>query len=166
MLSLPLGQASPIRAQAADGNIGLYPRVLIYDDAGAVAATLGLAHVALGLYTSSWTPATAGLYTMQSQFFSDAGHTVDAGYDRGAEEIHVTSMAADVARILGLLYENTVIDQQVYDVGGKLTGARIRSYDTKAHALAPGATGLVGEYAVVATYDVSGQLNSYTVTKE
>lgn len=69
-----------------------------------------------------------------------------------------------LTRAVGLLHENSVMDNITYTVGGKLTSARVRLYDSKVNALAAGVTGLLHEYGIAATYS-GANLLSYTVTK-
>lgn len=164
VLSVDVNQPVNLRVQAADGRADLFPRFRVYDDSGTVVATLDAAHLQDGLYGVDWTPTDEGLFTAQCRFYSDSGHTTDAEYDYGAEEIRVDSTRDTLARILGLVQQNVVIDQQVYDSDGNLTSARTRTYDTAAHALAGGATGMIARYAVSASY-TAGRLVSYSVTE-
>lgn len=73
-------------------------------------------------------------------------------------------------RALGLLHENSVMDQTTYS-SSRLTAARVRIYDSQAHASAASAaspstydTGKLAEYAIAATYSGT-DLQKYTVTK-
>jgi hypothetical protein len=164
LLTVHINEALQIRAVAGDGATGLFPRTRIYDGGGSVIATLNLTGVAEGVYGASWTPAVEGFYTAITQFFTDSGHTTDAGYLRAAEDIEVSTEKANISRILGLSQSNVVIDTQVY-VGTNLVSARIRTYDTKAHALAAGVLGLTGSYTMQASY--SGiQLTSYSMVQD
>jgi hypothetical protein len=151
---------------ASDGNTALYPRIHIYNSAGSVVATLNLTHVAEGMYTSSWTPALEGWFTAVGNFYSDSGHTtLDTNYLGAQEDIYVSSIKDKITRLLGLVQENTVMDNQVYDISGNLTSSRVRTYDTKAHAQAAGVTGLVATYTMTASYSGS-QLTNYSVVLE
>lgn len=68
-------------------------------------------------------------------------------------------------RALGLMNENTYIDNTVFNgPGGELTAMRIRCYDSKANADAHGATGLVATYLVEAVYLAVGQVQTYKMT--
>lgn len=70
-----------------------------------------------------------------------------------------------MVRAIGLMHENSVLDQTVYNVDNRLTSGRMRIYDSRANALAAGATGLVATYTITATY--SGlSLTNYTVVRE
>jgi hypothetical protein len=77
----------------------------------------------------------------------------------------LTGIAGQMTRALGMLHENSVLDQTSFDTNNNMTAARLRLYDSKAHAQAAGATGLIAQYAIVATYTGS-ILNNYTVTRE
>lgn len=166
MLSVTLNDVVALRVVAFDGATGLFPQVKVYNAAGSLVTTLNPAHVAGGMYSVNWTATPAGLFTAVGTFYTDAGHTTPATtYGLTSEDLDVNTLKPDVARLLGLVQENAVIDLQVYDLAGNLSSARIRAYDSKAHALAAGATGLVATYSMAATY--SGvQLTNYSVVKE
>lgn len=164
-ITAPIGQAIQLRIQAYDGATGLFPQVKVYDPSGTLTTTLTPTHIAGGLYGASWTPGVEGLFTAVGQFFTDSGHTTDAGYNRTVEDIDVSTMKASIARLLGLNQENTVIDNQVYDGLLNLTSSRIRVYDTKAHALAGGVTGLLGSYTMTGTY-TGVNLTGYSVVRD
>jgi hypothetical protein len=70
-----------------------------------------------------------------------------------------------VTRVLALSYDNVVQDQQVYDSGKRLTSARLRCYDSAAHALAAGTTGLLYTYAIAATYSSDGTCTNFSMTQ-
>lgn len=85
-----------------------------------------------------------------------------------SDSIHPNEFASEsindyLVKAVGLLHENSVMDQTSYS-SGKLTGARIRLYDSKANALLATNTGKLYEYQVAATY-VGGNLTTYTVTR-
>lgn len=70
-----------------------------------------------------------------------------------------------MVRGIGLMHENSVLDNTTYNTDNRLTSGRMRIYDSRANALAAGATGLVATYTITATY--SGlSLTNYTVVKE
>lgn len=77
----------------------------------------------------------------------------------------VSMLSSSVARILALSYDNIHEDSQTYDGDGRLTSARFRAYDTAAHALAGGVTGLLYTYTIGATYDGSGHCTKFTMTR-
>lgn len=59
-------------------------------------------------------------------------------------------------KILALVGANRVVDQEVLDEHKRMTSARIRIYDTAAHAALRGSTGVIGTYAVAASYTSTG----------
>lgn len=150
---------------ASDGSTGLFPQIKIYNSAGGLEATIAATHVANGLYQANWVPANQGYFNYVAQFFANAGFTIDAGYDRIGDLIDVGSTKAQMARLLGLHNENTVIDNQVYDSQQKLLSARIRTYNSKANAQASGAVGLVASYTVSAAY-TSDLLTNFIVVRD
>lgn len=68
-------------------------------------------------------------------------------------------------RGIGLMHENSVLDQTAYDGFNNLTAGRMRTYDTKANAQAAGATGLIATYTITATY-VGKNVQEYKVVRE
>ncbi len=74
------------------------------------------------------------------------------------------SVSADIAtaqnslqRALGLLYNNSVLDQIVLNsLETNIQTARLRCYDTSVNAAAAGATGLLFTFAVTASFDING----------
>lgn len=77
----------------------------------------------------------------------------------------ITDVADQLTRALGMLHENSVLDNTVYDGFNNLMAARLRLYDSKAHAQAPNSNVPFASYAIVATYTGSN-LDTYTVTRE
>lgn len=76
-----------------------------------------------------------------------------------------SGLGTQLTRALGLMHENAVIDQTVFDGSNNLTGARFRIYDSKTDALAAGGTGLVATYTIAATY-TGTNIVTYTVVLE
>lgn len=152
-----------LAALAADGNTGLYCRAIIYDSTNAVVAQPTLTHVAGGMYTTTYSFASEGSYNVVYQFFTDAGFTSPSGYDKGMDAIDVSSFKANITRVLGLLHENTVIDQYIYNGSGQATSMRVRAYNSKTNADLAGATGLLYTWTVSATYSV-GVLATFKIT--
>lgn len=165
MIQATLNEAVPLQMLATDGREDLYGLVRIYDDAGALVASLPLVHVAEGLYSASWTPAIEGWFSAVTELFFDSAYTVDAGYEKAGEQIEVTQTKTNILRMLGLVYDNSIIDQQVFDADDNLLSARIRAYDTKANALLAGTAGLRFQYRVEAEY-TGGRLSKYQVVRD
>ena len=70
--------------------------------------------------------------------------------------------AAALTPLRGLCMDNAVRDQYTRDVDGNVTSCRLRTYDTAAHAVSAGATGLLATYMSTATWSL-GKLTSYTM---
>ena len=166
MLIATLNEPVPLRILAADGRTDLYGQIRIYSAGGIQVAALSAGHVAEGLYSSNWTPAIEGHYTMVGELYLDALHTASAGYEKVADALEVNSVKTSILRLLGLHHENTFIDQQSYDAEGNLLGARVRLYDSKPSALGGGSSGVVATYSVIATYDVNSRLNAYRMVRD
>lgn len=165
MLVVNLNEVTPIRLLSADGATTLFGRINIYNSSGTLVSTLSATHLAEGLYSANWTPTIEGLYTAVGQFFYDALFTIDADYEKTMDDIDVSTVKANIIRLLGLVQENTVIDQQIYDLQNNLTSARIRTYNSKANALLASGTGLVASYTMTAVYS-SGKLIDYKVVRD
>jgi len=165
MLVVNLNEVTPIRLLSADGSTSLFGRINIYNSSGVLVTTLSANHLAEGLYTADWNPTIEGTYTAVGQFFFDSLFTIDADYEKTMDDIDVSTVKANIIRLLGLVQENTVIDQQVYDLQSNLTGARIRTYNSKSNATAAGVTGLVASYTMTAVYS-SNKLVDYKVVRD
>lgn len=68
-------------------------------------------------------------------------------------------------RALGLMHENCVMDQTLFDGGNNLTNARLRLYNSKTNANLAGGTGLLATYTVTATY-AGDNIQTYVVVLE
>jgi hypothetical protein len=79
------------------------------------------------------------------------------------------STNVQIDRVLGLLHENSIVDNQAYDADDRLTSARLRVFDSAGNVpSSPGGsetTGLLFEYAVAAGYTVQGLLQEYKMEK-
>lgn len=164
-LSATVNQSAPVQMAAADGNTALFAQARVYNAAGAVVTTINLTHMAEGIYAGTWTPTIEGYFTVVYQFYTDAGYTTPAAYDKQAETFDVNSIKTNLLRILALHNENSVIDQQVYNPDGNITSARIRCYDSKANALLASTAGLQFQYAMSASY-AGTFLSNFTMTRE
>lgn len=165
MIQATLNEAVLLQMLATDGRTDLYGRVRVYDMTGVLVADLVLSHMAEGLYSVSWTPDREGWFSAIAELFFDPAYTIEAGYEKSGEQIEVTQTKTNILRILGLVHENSVVDQQVYDGDENLLSARIRSYDTRANALAGGNVGLRFKYQVQAEY-TGGKLNKYQIVRD
>lgn len=79
----------------SDGATDKFAQAKVYDDAGAVEATVDLDHVADGLYQGTYVPANAGHFSALYVVYDNVGRTVLAGeYSRSIDHIYVSSNAA------------------------------------------------------------------------
>lgn len=99
----------------------------------------------------------------------DAGKTFDPAFNSleaisdsltaftGSASTVLTLLQADLARVLGLLHRNAILDNQTYDAQGQLTSARLRVFDSSTNVPStPGGSETVGklhEYQIEAEYD-------------
>jgi hypothetical protein len=171
MLLATVNEAVVLSMLASDGRTDLFGQARVYNSVGGLVSTVSLAHVAEGVYQVSYTPTIEGYFSVVYQLYFDAGHTVDAGYEHQGETLDVSAFRTNILRILGLVHENAVVDQQAYDVDGNLIQARIRAYDSAANANAASAisptaylTGLRFTWQVDATF-TSGALSKYVITR-
>lgn len=75
------------------------------------------------------------------------------------------SLGAQLTRALGLMHENSVLDQTIFDGQNNMTNGRLRIYSSKANALLAGATGLLETYTITASY-IGDNVQNYTVVRE
>lgn len=80
-----------------------------------------------------------------------------------ASSADMETIAELVRRSLGLMKENSFVDNTTYDTKGNLLSARIRIYDSAANANTHGATGLIGTYNYQATYSSANKLTNELV---
>lgn len=166
MLRATLNEPVPLQAFATDGNEDLFVRVRLYNAAGTVVAALNPAHVANGLYSVNWTPATEGYYTAVYDFFTDSSlEQASLDHERAAEQVEVSSDKTNILRLLGLAHENAILDQQVYDGNRRLVSARLRAYDSKANAQAGGTQGLLFQWTVGAAYDDQARASLFKIER-
>lgn len=179
-MSIPAkqGEAITLAMVLSNGMTGLHPQAEVYDSSS-LEATIDLADLGQGRYEGSWTPAAVGVFTALFNVYQDASHTVQLTpliYSREIEQVFVTSsstddLAADIARILGLVHENVFIDNTIYDASAMLLSGRIRTFDSKTNAQAAtkggsGETGTVATYTIEADYAGPGKMDSYRMVKE
>ena len=85
--------------------------------------------------------------------------------DTAISTIDFTAITDGIIETLGMLHKNSVIMNQIYNAGGRLTQAELRVYDTSAHAvLNDGITGLLKTYTIYSTYDLLGHETLYRLT--
>lgn len=74
-------------------------------------------------------------------------------------------LASTLARSIGMLHENSYMDNIVTDSSNNLIAYRLRLYDSKANSITHTSTGLVASYAMTATF-IGTNLKTYLVTRE
>jgi hypothetical protein len=125
------------------------------------------AYVATVALTSDVTTAVTSIKGVAGPTLLDIA---GSGFSTGTHSLKLSSDA--LKRALGMLHENSVLDQTTFTVDNNLLTGRMRIYDSKANADAawaasPGIydTGKVAEYAVLATY-TGTNLKTYKVSRE
>lgn len=93
-----------------------------------------------------------------------------SGFDTAQHSLAVVAGQV-LPRVLGMLHENSVLDQTTFDVNNNLTAGRLRLYNSKtnadaAEAASPGTydTGKIAQYSISATY-TGTNLQTYEVAK-
>jgi hypothetical protein len=161
-----LNEAVPLQALADDGRTDLFVRATILDPALALVTTLFPTHSTKGLYSVNWVPALEGFFSVIFEFFEDALFAVPAvDYANRGESIEVTSEKTNIARLLGLQHENSVLDNQTYNAAKRLLTARLRTYNSAANAVLAGATGLLFEWSITAAYDVQNKATLFRIER-
>ncbi len=161
-----LNEPVPVQALANDGRTTLFVRATILKPDLSVETTLYPTHVTTGLYSVNWVPSAEGFFSCIFEFFEDALYSVPAmDYPNAGESIEVSADKTNIMRLLGLNHENAVFDNQTYDGAKRLTGGRLRAYDSKANAIAAGVTGLLYEWNVVAAYDMQEKATLFRIER-
>ncbi len=177
--------AYPLRQLIADGSEDLYPRARLYDQDDTLLATVPLVHVAEGMYGADYTFTDEGHVFVIVTVYTDAGFTTPGDYDKEADEIEVTatipaaildalledhlvadSVGESLTLMRGLLQQNFVLDQPVYNAAGLLTSSRIRIFPTAADATA--GTNAIATYVTTSVAQAApntGRPASYKVTR-
>lgn len=85
----------------------------------------------------------------------------------GAQAANSVSLHADMARVLGLLHKNSILDNQAYDSSNHLTYSRLRVFDSAANVPAvPGGNEINGklhEYELTAEYSGADQVKKFSL---
>jgi hypothetical protein len=164
-------QQARITLLALDGTGSRAPGLTVSasiskDGSALVACTNAPSEIGLGLYSLVLTALemdaevvvvqgiSAGYFFEPIEEHTEADYTSSRAVEIDTIAAGVVSIQASMARSLGLMFDNVNEDSQVWD-GKKLTSARLRCYDTAAHALSGGATGLLYTYSMTAQYDGS-----------
>lgn len=125
-------------------------------------------------------PSSAANGSLVDQMFNkDSGKTYSKATDSleaisdslssssSATAIALAQMQADLARVMGLLHRNAILDLQTYDGFGQLTSARLRVFDSPANVpTTPGGNetvGLTQKYDIAATYAGLNVVTKFTL---
>lgn len=93
-----VGDALLLELGLSDGNTGKFPQATVYDDGGAVEATVDLDHVADGLYQGAYVPTNLGHFSAFYIVYNEVGRTtVAAEYDRTVDHVLITDNASVVS---------------------------------------------------------------------
>lgn len=105
---------------------------------------------------------SVGTFTFSFQHFQ-----IEVVRDKGLETFQ-GEVLSKLKRILGLNQENIRITDHVYDLNGNLIQSTIQTYNSKADLedIAQNSTNHLAKYEMRASYDSTGNLSSYSVTKE
>lgn len=166
MLLATPNEPVPLHALAANGQTDLYGVARVYDSVGALVSTVTLSHMTEGLYGANYTPTVQGVFTVVYQLYLDSGHTSPADFDKEIETIDVSDERTNIMRILGLMHENAVFDQQAYNGVGNLISGRVRAYNNKPNAEAAGLAGLLFTWNIQAIYNANNQLVNFMIKRE
>lgn len=100
----------------------------------------------------------------QLELMKDGGTAL---FDGMVDSLHFLNVG--IGRVLGLLHQNAMVDNQVYDPNNQLTYARLRVFDDEANVPAtPGGsetTGLLYEYNITAEYAGFGLVSNFNIKK-
>lgn len=166
MLLATPNEPVPLHALAANGQTDLYGLARIYDSVGALVSTVTLNHLNEGLYGGTFTPTVQGVLTVVYQLYLDSSHTNPAEFDKEIETIDVSDERTNIMRILGLMHENAVFDQQTYNGVGNLISGRVRAYNNKINAELAGLTGLLFTWNIQAIYNANNQLVNFMIKRD
>jgi hypothetical protein len=155
----------PLQILLPDGQAGLHVHVSVVTPLGVEVFESPLTDRGGGFYSTEWVPAVEGYFSALYDAYLDSDYTVPAEYERGGEQIEVSTDKIQLARLLGLQHENSVVDSQTYSNTGKLTGARIRAYADAQSATSLDPAALKHTWFVRADYGPSDQLVSYKILR-
>lgn len=129
---------------------------------------------------SAINPSTVANDSLADQLLNkNGGKTFDAATDsleaisdalaaNGSATVAVLAqMQADLARVLGMLHRNAILDMQTYDGQTQLTSARLRVFDSPANVpTTPGGNetiGLLHKYEINAAYSGLNVVTKFTL---
>jgi hypothetical protein len=130
-----------------------------------------------GEYKVLWTPPLGNLGYYNVQVINDFNKEIWFGTYQVVNRLlqdmvqqilnQVNTLNTD--RIRGLLHENAIVDNQVYDTANQLLSARVRVFDDPGNVPStPGGSEIIGllhEYSVEAAYSAPAQLEKYILKR-
>jgi hypothetical protein len=153
-----------------DGKANRYPQAELFaPGTGTPFATVDLVNRSGGYYEQSYTFTSVGKFSAVFIVYKDAGHTqVDTKYGTVNEDIIIdsssaTDIQASLDELLGL-QENKRIFSPVYDASSNLLSCTVKTYPTKADAIAD--TNAIATYTMTATYNANDEMQTYQMVKE
>lgn len=123
------------------------------------------ATTAAGSAATAATAASSAASAAQTAAVASAASASTAATAATAAASGVSSLAGSLVGTIALSRDNTAEDQFTYDGSGNLTGSRLRHYDSAAHALAAGSTGLLETFSFTATYNGQKQITGFKVVR-
>ena len=122
---------------------------------------VNITELGFGHYRASFTPNSTGIWMLaiyNASYFPWGKTGTIQVFNNDFD-----TMTTLITRILGLVQENFFIDQTDYDSNGNMTQSRIRIYDNASNV--GSGTGVLATYNMLASYDVNGNMESYSVEK-
>jgi len=123
--------------------------------------TISFQELGNGNYRANFTPNLIGQWLLciyHNTYFPLGKNSSITVSEKDIDDVYVIS-----SRILGLSQENYFLDNNIYDVDGRLTFGRIRTYT---NSMSVGTTNnILAVYNIEANYNVDGSLNTYSVSK-
>ena len=120
-----------------------------------------------GEYKLVYTPPTAGYWKIE--LFSDFTEEYYQSLAAVGIGASLSGLKGDTELILALLHMNSMLDQQVFNLAGDMTNARLRSFNAPGNVPpVPGGAETVGkkfEFVIEATYVGPGQPNKFTLKR-
>lgn len=107
-----------------------------------------------------------------AQTYDPASHSLEAIADSvdsfsTTTNVSLTALQTDLARVLGLLHRNAILDNQTYDAADQLTSARLRVFDSPGNVPdVPGGAetlGKIHEYEIETEYEGSGIVRRFVL---
>jgi hypothetical protein len=144
--------------------------IKVFVDATLVSVPVSINEIGTtGNYRMEFTPWMDAIYQVQvlSSYNDDIwGSTYESGPVNISQALDTA--LADLMLVKGLLHQNAMLDNQVYDAGF-LTAARLRVFDSASHVpTMPGGSetaGMLAEFVISATYATPGINNKFTLTR-